>query len=113
MQNAQNYKFLNKSPMILGFEFFDCVLAVIISMFIFLITSSHFLALVFGFAIVILKSAYKKLYPKNTVYFWKNKKDGVGIKFHIKSKVNIEDVSATAPASRVHTGRPDHNGDRA
>lgn len=83
---AQNFKFLNKPPMILGFEFFDCVQAVSISMVVFGVSTSHLLALITGFAVVLIKSAYKKLYPKNTLYFWKNRKEGVGIKFLVNSR---------------------------
>ena len=75
--------------MILGFEFFDCVQAVAVSMVIFGTTTSHLLALVAGFAIVIFKSFYKKLYPKNTVFFWKNRKDGVAIKYLFKNKGSL------------------------
>jgi hypothetical protein len=88
---AQNFKFLNKSPMILGFEFFDCIQAVSLSLVTFAISGSHFLALVTGFGVVLIKSAYKRLYPKNTVFFWKNKKDGVAIKWLINEKVKNEE----------------------
>ena len=74
--------------MILGFEFFDCVQAVGGSLVLFGISGSHLLALVVGFMIVLLKSAYRKLYPKNTLYFWKNKKDGVAIK-HLLSNSEL------------------------
>lgn len=84
---AQNFKFLNKPPMILGFEFFDCIQAVSLSLVTFAVSSNHLLALVSGFAVVLVKSAYKRLYPKNTVFFWKNKKDGVALKWLINEKV--------------------------
>ena len=84
---AQNFKFLNKAPMILGFEFFDCVQAVSVSLVVFVISASHLLALITGFAVVLSKAAYKKLYPKNTFYFWKNKKDGVAIKYLVNEKL--------------------------
>lgn len=103
MEQARNFKFLNRPPMILGFEFFDCVLAVIISMLVFIISTSHFLALISGFAFVIIKSGYRKLYPKNTIYFWKNRKAGVGIKHLIKTQIIFGETSAPASASCVHT----------
>jgi len=86
MKVAINYKFLNKSPMILGFEFFDCVQAVGASLVSFGITGNHLTSLILGFSIAIGKSTYKRFYPKNTFYFWKNKTDGVSIRYLIKSK---------------------------
>jgi type IV secretory pathway VirB3-like protein len=77
MNNPINFKFLNKPPMILGFEVYDCLIAVFISMAIFIFTFNHLLSLITGFAIVFIRSIYKRIYPKNTIYFFKNKKQGI------------------------------------
>jgi hypothetical protein len=59
--------------MIFGFEFYDCVRAVSLSLIVFGVSGSHFAALVLGFTFVIGRSFYSKFYPKNSFYFWKNK----------------------------------------
>ena len=82
---AINYKFLNRSPLILGFEFFDCVQAAGASLVIFAIFKSHLCSLIIGFGIVVLKAAYKKLYPKNTLFFLRQRKSQISVK-HLFSK---------------------------
>lgn len=86
MKKPYNFKFLNKSPMILGFEFFDCAQAGSVSLVLFGITGSHLSALVIGFLYVVVKSLYKRLYPKNSYYFWRNKFSGIEVNQLLNSK---------------------------
>ena len=81
MKEARNYKFLNKQPLILGFEFADCIYAVSASIILFAIFKSHLFSLVVGFFTVVSKSFYRKFYPKNSIYFLKNKKEIINSKF--------------------------------
>ena len=88
---TKNFKFLNKAPMILGFDLFDCAQAVVASLIFYAFTANYFFTLIVGFGIVLLKSSYRKIYPRNTIYFVKNKKNSIGLK-HLLKKIKKEVV---------------------
>lgn len=88
---ATNYKFIKTAPKIYGYDLYDIMISLMVSMTYFLIFHDYFITVFLSVGIALGKTQYRRLFPKRALYFYLHRKDGLKINQFIK-KISEEKI---------------------